>query len=209
MKIKPTAKILFLIFSFSLVYERSQGQLLTPGDFTLFTGPDGIGTTLIGSSITINGGRVGARKLVQTTGNVTFTNANIHSGDKVILTNSNIVGGKITAANSSVSTGTVISIGSSTNISGNIDANGNIVVGGGVVSGKVTIPPDSAGIHFTYTGPAPGGTLVRGARILPTLPAMPAEKTFPAAGATNITGNQILTPNAVTGVVASGNVIYS
>jgi hypothetical protein len=38
---------------------------------------------------------------------------------------------------------------------------------------------------------------------------MPAEKSFPAAGATNITGNQILTPNAVTGVVASGNVIYS
>ena len=38
---------------------------------------------------------------------------------------------------------------------------------------------------------------------------MPAEKSFPAAGATNITGNQILTPNAVTGMVASGNVIYS
>jgi hypothetical protein len=164
----------------------------------LFTGPNGIGTTLIGSSITINGGRVGARKLVQTTGNVTFTNASIHSGDKVILSNSNIVGGIITAANSSGSTGTVISVGSSTNISGNIDANGNIVIGGGTVSAKVTIPPDSAGIHFTYSGPRRGRPR-SWTRTLPTLPAMPAEKSFPAAGATNITGNQTLTPNAVTG----------
>jgi hypothetical protein len=209
MRINSTARILFLIFSLCAFYERSEGQLLKPSDFTLFSGPDGTGTTLIGSSITINGGRVGARKLVQTTGNVTFTNANIHSGDKVILTNSNIVGGIITAANSSGSTGTAISIGSSTNISGNIDANGNIVIGGGTVSGKVTIPADSAGIHFTYSGPAPGGGLVRGPRILPTLPAMPSEISFPAAGATNITGNQTLTPNAVTGIIASGNVIYS
>jgi len=99
MKINATARILFLIFSLSCFYESSKGQVLIPSDFTLFTGPNGIGTTLIGSSITINGGRVGARKLVQTTGNVTFTNASIHSGDKVILSNSNIVGGKVTAAN--------------------------------------------------------------------------------------------------------------
>ena len=184
-----------------------KGKYYIPSDFTLWTGPDGIGTTLIGSSITINGGRVGARKLVQTTGNVTFIGASIHSGDKIILSNSNIVGGLITAANSSLSTGTIISVGSSTNISGNIDANGNVVVGGGTVSGKVTIPADSAGIHFTYSGPAPGGGLVRGPRILPTLPAMPAETSFPAAGAGNITGNQTLTP--VGGVIASGNVIYS
>jgi hypothetical protein len=124
----------------SFFYESSKGQVLIPSDFTLWTGPDGTGTTLIGSSITINGGRVGARKLVQTTGNVTFIGANIHSGDKIILTNSNIVGGLITAANSSLSTGTILSIGSSTNVSGNIDVNGNVVIGGGTVSGKVTIP---------------------------------------------------------------------
>src|SRR5258705_3615390 len=100
-------KAFFTIFFYCVLVSMPTGDLqaqqLGPRDFTLFSGPDGTGTTLIGSSITINGGRVGAIKLVQTTGNVTFINANIHSGDKVILTNSNIVGGLITAANSSAS----------------------------------------------------------------------------------------------------------
>ena len=139
---------LFYCILLSIPTSDLKAQQLKISDFTLFSGPNGTGTTLIGSSIVINGGAVGARKLVQTTGNVTFTaGTNIHSGDKIILTNSNVVGGKITAANSSLSTGTVLSVGSSTNISGNIDVNGNVVIGGGTVSGKVTIPADSAGIQ--------------------------------------------------------------
>jgi hypothetical protein len=51
MKINSTARILFLILSLSFIYESSKGQVLIPSDFTLFTGPNGIGTTLIGSSI--------------------------------------------------------------------------------------------------------------------------------------------------------------
>ena len=78
-------------------------------------------TTLIGSSITINGGSVGAYKLVQTTGNATI-NSNIFSADKIILTNSNIVKGDISAAanypNLPLSTGTILSVGSSASITG-------------------------------------------------------------------------------------------
>src|SRR6187401_565423 len=99
MKINLTAKTLLSSFVISFFYVSSLAQL-TPRDFTLLSGPNSPGTTLIGSSITINGGKVGAYKLVQTTGNVTFIGASIHSGDKITLTNSNIVGGKITAANS-------------------------------------------------------------------------------------------------------------
>ena len=137
---------------------------------------------------------------MQTTGNVTFNGTNIHSGDKVILTNSNVVGGKITAANSSASTGTILSVGSSTNISGNIDVNGNVVIGGGTVSGRVTIP-----VGRTYTGPTPGGGLVFGPPSIPTLPAMPVATVFPAAGTTNITGNQTITPGSYGNVTYSGN----
>jgi hypothetical protein len=193
----------FLILGCILFGKTLFAQQLSIRDFTLFSGPNGPGTTIIGSSITINGGSVGSYKLVQTTGNATI-NANIHSGDKVSITNSNIINGRITAANSSLSSGTVISVGSSTSISGNIDSRGNIVIGGGTVSGTVTLP---AGIPppYTYSGPTPTGGVVYGTPSIPTLPVMPAPTPFAAAGSENITGSVTRGPGAYNNVTYGGN----
>jgi hypothetical protein len=179
---------------------------LAPTDFVLLSGPNGTGTTLIGSSITVNGGVVGAYKLVQTTGNVTFNGAHIYCADKISLTNSNIVNGKIAAAanfpNSPISTGTILSVGSSTSISGNIDVYGNVVIGGGIVSGTVTIP-----VGKTYSGPTPGGGLVYGSPSLPVLPALPGATTLPAplVNPPTITNNQTYGPGSYGNINYSGN----
>ncbi|HEX7847905.1 MAG TPA: hypothetical protein VF476_19025, partial [Chitinophagaceae bacterium] len=189
-------KLFALLFSGGIFLSTASSDLFAQApapmrltDFTVYSGPTGPGTSLIGSSITINNGAVGATRLVQTTGNATI-NANIHSGDKVILTNSNIVRGRITAANSSSSSGTILSVGSSTNISGPIDVNGNIVIGGGTVSGVVTLPPGS-----TYIGPVPAGDTVFAPPSLPTLPSMPDERGFDPATSEVITSNQTYTPS--------------
>ena len=169
-------KILTGVF-FLLLLNSTNNSLYGQNDirhYAMFSGPNGAGTSLIGSSITINNGSVGAYKLVQTTGNATI-NANIHSGDKVIITNSNVISGRITAGNSSGSTGNILTVGSSTFISGNIDVNGNIQIGGGTVSGTVTLPPGK-----TYVGPVPAGDTVFAAPTIPTLPAMPAATVYPA-----------------------------
>ena len=207
MRIKLTTRISFLIFCFSLFYDSSTGQVpvLKPSDFLLLSGPGGTGTTLIGSSITINGGSVGAYKLVQTTGNVTI-NANIYSGDQVILSNSNVVNGNITAANSSGSTNNIVSTGSSLMLTGNIIANGNVNIGGGSIIGSVTIPNGS-----NYSGPIPtANVLYSGAiqTLLPILPALPTPKIFDPAGSGTITGNTTLIPGS-NGMVQSGDVIFS
>ena len=102
MKIKtPPHLIVRLIFTLFLLTPLCELTIvqqvqLNPNDFVLYSNGT-TGTTLIGSSITINGGSVGARRLVQTTGNVTI-NSNIHSGDRIMLSNSNIIKGNITAA---------------------------------------------------------------------------------------------------------------
>ena len=207
MRINSTTRISFLIFCISLFYNGSTGQVpvLKPSDFLLLSGPDGTGTTLIGSSITINGGSVGAYKLVQTTGNVTI-NANIYSGDRVILSNSNVVNGNIIAANSSGSTNNIVSSGSSLMLTGNIIANGNVNIGGGSITGSVTIPDGS-----NYSGPTPSASVLYSGAIqtlLPILPALPTPKVFSAAGSGTITGNTTLTPGS-NGMVQSGDVIFS
>src|SRR5688572_3879792 len=213
MNLKLIAKALLPAFGFLFISERSFSQL-TPNDFTLLSGPDGTGTTLIGSSITVNGGIIGAYKLVQTTGNVTINNSNIYSRDKIVLTNSNIVGGKIAAAanfpNSPLSTGTILSVGSSTSISGNIDVYGNVVIGGGTVSGTVTLPAPSAANNFTnytYSGPTPGGGIVYGTPSLPVLPTMPGATSIPAQlpNLPTITNNQTLGPGSYGNINYGGN----
>jgi len=206
MKINLTAKTLLSSFVISFFYVSSLAQL-TPRDFTLLSGPNSPGTTLIGSSITINGGKVGAYKLVQTTGNSTI-NADIISGDKVILTNSNIVNGKISAAanypNSPISTGTILSVGSSASISGNIDVNGNIVIGGGTVLGTVTLP-----VGRSYSGPVPSGDTVFGPPNLPTLPIMPLpfniNSIYPVVNPATYTGNFTEGPGNYGNINFSGN----
>ena len=196
-------RIFLFAFGFSLFAFTSVAQLPTSlRDYTVFSGPNGTGTTIIGSSININGGAVGAYNLVQTTGNVAFNNASMHSGDKIILTNSNIISGRITAANSSGSTGTVLSIGSSATITGNIDVNGNVVIGGGSVNRIVTIPEGR-----TYSGPTPSGGVVNGSPTLPVLPAMPAAASLPVPppNLPNITTSQTLAPNFYGNINFGGN----
>lgn len=207
MRIKLTFRTLFLLLGFSLAHEKLAAQDLYK--YVLLSSdqqPNGTGITLIGSSITINGvsstgykGTVGAYKLVQTTGNTTIK-AHILSGDKVSITNSNIIQGNIAAGNSSGSTGTVVSIGSSVSLTGNIDSKGNVVVGGGTVNGTVNV-------LGTYSGPTPSNPVIGHSPQVPVLPTMPAPKNFSAPPTNNITGNTTLTYIADT--VKSGNIIFS
>ncbi len=53
----------------------------------------------IGSASNIQGGSVGSYSLIKSTGNVTI-NSNIYSGGTIQLSNSNVVTGNISAANS-------------------------------------------------------------------------------------------------------------
>ncbi|HEX5653883.1 MAG TPA: S8 family serine peptidase, partial [Chitinophagaceae bacterium] len=166
--------------------------------------PGGYGVQ-IGSSITLQGGSVGSHTLIQTTGNATL-NTNLHSRGNLIITNSNVIGGDISAGGVGFSfPSTVVDIGSSTNISGNIDAYGNVNIGGGTVSGTVTIPTGA-----TYTGPAPGGDVIHGSPDTATLPSLLPISSIPEppAGATNFTGspnNTSIEPGVYGDVTFGGN----
>jgi len=170
---KTVVTSLFYCILLSITTADLKAQQLNINDFVLFSGPNGTGTTLIGSSITINGGSVGAKKLVQSTGNVAI-NSNIYSKDKIILSNSNIVKGNIAAGanylNPPISTGTILSVGSSASITGNIDVYGNINIGGGSVTGKVTLPTG-----YTYIGPPPSNDTVFSTPAIPVLPDIPGK----------------------------------
>jgi hypothetical protein len=165
-------------------------------DFAIFSGT----STQIGSSTTINGGSVGSKTLVQTTGTATF-NANIYSGGKVTLANSNTVSGKIAAANLASLTGTILSVGTSASLRDNIDVKGNIVIGisGSVVSDTVTHPQGT-----TYSGPNIGARNKTGTPTLPALPQLPDTTIFPAAGSTDKTSGPI-SPGAYGNLTIGGN----
>ncbi len=201
-------KALAVFMSLFLAVNIAYSQQLQMSDFVLFSGSGGTGTTnpsspgygvFLSSSNTITNGSVGSSVLVQSTGNANI-NANIYSQRKVTLSNSNVVGGKITAANNTSVTGTILSVGSSANISGNIDVNGNVVIGGGTVSGKVTRPTGT-----TYSGPAPAGGNVIGTPTLPTFPSLPAITNFPPyPNLPDITTTQTITPGAYDDIKLSG-----
>ena len=178
MKIKLTLRILFLVLGFSLAHEKLIGQLKP---YVIFSGPQGSGTTLIGSSITINGvsssgfkGAVGGVKMVQTTGNATIK-AHIHSWDKVSITNSNIIQGDIVAGNSSAvpgsPPGTAISIGSSLMLTGNIHSRGDVTIGGGTITGSINISP---GVYIS--GPTPSILPIGTSPVIPPQPTLPEPK---------------------------------
>ena len=178
MKIKLTLRILFLVLGFSLAHEKLIGQLKP---YVIFSGPQGSGTTLIGSSITINGvsssgfkGAVGGVKMVQTTGNATIK-AHIHSWDKVSITNSNIIQGDIVAGNSSAvpgsPPGTAISIGSSLMLTGNIHSRGDVTIGGGTITGSINISP---GVYIS--GPTPSILPIGTSPVIPQQPTLPDPK---------------------------------
>ena len=203
---------MFFLF-FVLISLTATAQQLNIRDFVIFGGnglcPSGPGQqaplfpgcgVILGSSTNVQQGSIGSYRLVTSTGNSTI-NANIYSGGTVQLTNSNVVTGKITAANSAGLSGNILSTGSSANLSGDIDVNGNILIGGGTVSGKVTHPAGTI-----YDGPVPAGGNITAPPTLPILPAMPAINTFPAipANAININNNKTITPGIIYGDVTLG-----
>ncbi len=137
-----------LLFSIFLSSEKAHGQQLQMSDFVLYAGPGGSGCStpggsgygvFMGSSNAVNNGAIGSTILMQSTGSAGIT-SNIHSQRKVILAKNNTVSGKITAANATSLSGTIVSVGTSANLSGDIDSKGNVVVSSGVVNSKVTHP---------------------------------------------------------------------
>ena len=191
-----------------IIANTSFSQTLGLPHFVVLAGNGGPNTTMpasgsygvqIGSSITLSGGSVGAYTFVQTTGNATI-NSNIYSNGWVSITNSNVISGRITAANSNNLYDPVLTIGSSTNVGGNIDVNGNIVIGGGIVSGAVTHP-----LGTTYSGPVPGGGEFIDTPSIPTLPFLPVITNFPDAGTTDIVSTQSIPAGAYRDVIFSGN----
>ena len=193
-KAKPSP-IIFAIALY-LIGFTANAQRTTVSDFVLFGGTSGVD---ISSTATINGGSIGSFSLIKTSGSATIS-ANIFSGGKVQLYNSNTVTGRITSANSTGIKGTILSVGSSSKITGNIDVNGNILISGGTVSGKVTHPAGT-----TYTGPLPSGGNITGTPSLPVLPPLPLPTVFPSAGSSDITSTRIITPGAYGNIILKGS----
>ncbi len=134
----PLLFIITFCFGFTVC---SNAQVQTNiSDYIVFGGTSGVlpGHTppaapgygvQLGSSSNLQGGSVGSFQLVKSTGNLTI-NANIYSGGKVDLANSNTISGKITAANAYAGSGNILSAGSNINIGNNVDVNGNILISG-------------------------------------------------------------------------------
>jgi len=197
----------FLIFSLCQFPIKLFSQVTSLSQYVLLAGNGGSGTTSPGSlgygivlnaGTSVNGGFLGANSMIKTTG-ASNINASIFSKGQVVLANSTTVSGKITAANIGGLTGNILSTGTSMQLLGNIDINGNINIGGGNVAGTVTHPAGTS-----YTGPNPGANII-GSPTLPVLPDFPSITSFPAAGATNITNTQVLSPGSYGNLTLSGN----
>src|SRR5258706_2753951 len=191
---------------FSLATSNSNAQVTTISDYVMFSGNGGVGTTapgsagygvIFGSSSTITGGIIGSNVLVQTTGGATLT-SNIYSGGKVILANGNSVSGRVTAQNAAALSGNIFQTGSNAVISGVIDVNGNINIQSGTVTGPV---------HVTgpYPGPTPTTLPITNTPSFPVLPVFPPAAVFPAAGATNLTTTQTISPGSYGDIIFSNN----
>lgn len=211
-------KCYFLILTFIFFGKSLIAQQTKITDYVIFGGQQsltanqqaplspGYGVQL-GSSCNIQGGSIGSYNLIKSTGNLTL-GTNIYSGGIVQLANSNLVTGKIAAANTTVPVQPqpVLLVGSSTNISGNIDVKGSIVIGGGTVSGVITYPGPPL---YSYSGP---GLAVVGIPTLPTLPNMadmPAITTFPVltpGSPFDFSTSQTIIPNrSYNNITLSGN----
>ncbi len=214
MRTKTTSNFLvsinrFLLLILILISESVFSQQLQMSDFVLFSGNASVGNctppaspglgTFIGNGSCITCGSTGSYVLVKTTGTIAAT-GNIHSNGRVELSTNNAITGKITAANSSASISNVLQVGNGANLVGNIDVNGKISIGTGSVTGVVTHPVGTA-----YSGPVPTGGEILGVPLLPTLPGLPAITNFPAAGTTNITGSQTITPGSYKNLTLSSN----
>ena len=156
---------------------------------------------IIGNGLKIYGGAIGSYAFIQGYSNINIAGG-VFSGGKISFSNTDTIGGGITAANSGSSTGSIIQFGTNSKLLGNIDGFGKISVTSGSVAGRVTYPASGG----SYSGPSPGGgssaTLTQAA--LPVLPVMPAVTSFPLAGSKDITTTQTIQPGSYRNLILTG-----
>lgn len=182
---KPAFRLAVLfVFLFVFFHLPVFAQQLTIREFVLF----GARSTQIGTSTTLNGGRIGSYQLVQTIGNTNIT-ANINSEGQVQLANSNTIRGNITAKNSG-NNAPAFSAGSNFSFPNNkseIHAGGDVTIQSGTVRGPVYMPALA-----TYSGPK----ITRKENpVFPQLPALPPVVTFMPAGTEDVTTTGSVQPN--------------
>ena len=204
---KSLLTVLFLFFASFITAQQTKIQ-----DYVIFGGSGNCQTSeksyheddgclvIIGNKSKITSGAIGSYQMVKTTGAVDI-GGDIFSGGKINLANKNMVGGRITAGNSSASNGSVLKTGYYGNFQGNIDVNGNIYIGwGSKIEGKVTHPSGTS-----YNGPTPKGGNITGEPTLPTLPQMPEITQFPEAGSKCFYGTETLNAGAYDKIRLPGN----
>src|SRR6476659_3010434 len=200
--------ILFIALIGVAPFFSSAQQKLKTTDFVLY----GKKVTMA-SNITVKKGLIGATRLIQTTGGVTFgsdltTNrSSLYSDSAVVLASTNVVNGVVKAKNLAVTTNLPINIGSGATLKDSVVGKGNITIttSGSTVK-QVFLPTGN-----TYSGPAPAvgpaqGTKVAAASlVLPVLPSMPATIPIDHVGTTNVTSSGTLTPGYYGDIVLSGS----
>lgn len=204
-------KYLFPAFLLLLAI-RSNAQDLKIADFVVYASTNNISQSLllqltakgygiqVGSGSKVISGSIGSCFPIKTTGIATLL-SNLHSGSTIQLAPGNIVTGKISAANSGASTGTIFTAGNGLALTGNLDIKGSIKIGSGSsVTGVVTHPNNTQ-----YSGPIPSGGEIKGNPALPVLPQLPAVTKFAAAGTTDVTSTKIISPGAYGKIKLTGN----
>jgi hypothetical protein len=169
------------------------------------------------STITVKKGLIGATRLIQSTGGVTFgsdltTNrSSLYSDSAIWLSTSNVVNGVVKAKNLTVTTNLPINIGSGANLKDSVVGKGNITIATlGSTVRQVFLPTGN-----TYSGPTP--TITPGsAKVVqvdaalltsyfPVLPSMPAKIPIDHVGTTNITAGGSITPGYYGDMQLSGS----
>lgn len=195
----PSGTYLRLVIVFILMSAVTHAQQLNIRDFVLFGGsgncpvPNPVNPNFpgcgvqIGTSGTVNGGKIGSYKLVRTTGNAVI-NADLHSAGEIVLSNSNTINGNIYAGDQAATSNLILQAGSNFSVN-NVFVNGSSSVSGGVINGFLIHPSGT-----TYTGPVPAGSEIIGNPTIPVMPNLPGVTNFPAAGTTNVTNTQTVQP---------------
>src|SRR6476619_4943068 len=104
---------LLVLASILLLCHQVNGQQLNIKDFVLY----GSNSVELNTSTVVAGGSVGSNTLFRTIGNTTIT-ANIYSGGRIDLSNSNTITGNISAQNNSAASGYIFQTGSNAAITG-------------------------------------------------------------------------------------------
>jgi hypothetical protein len=183
---------LFLLLLGAFCCHDAYGQPLSIKDFVLY----GSNSVELNTSTSIAGGSIGSSNLFRTIGNTTIT-ANIYSGGRVDLSNSNTITGNISAQNLNGASGYIFQTGSNAAITGNLNIKGNVLLGGGFINGTVNY-------EGTYFGSAPSGGAVAQTLTFRTLPVLPVANTF-STGSTDIITTRSITPGVYKDVKLPGS----